>query len=269
MNRIGWARHESCKPGCEVVQPKRSLGLECEGPAIYSSYRMDWAVKQKEMNWPRVCWERGQSNRGVERAACDGPSSFQRDVLGCVDNKDVERTSSDSPSFSQRDGLGRVDNRPKSAGKEGQPSLIVSWASMPLKTILDDSVERASSDDPSSFQRDGLGRLDNRPTSAGREGQPTLAMSWAPLPLKTPLDEPVIKAMASIHHLHAEGWCAEENLVSGMVSTAVRGASESCSIADACLLEEVSRYSLFKPSSVCVWEGRPLLLFLSLGWWGL
>ena len=29
------------------------------------------------------------------------------------------------------------------------------------------------------------------------------------------------------------------------------------------------RYSLFKPSSVCVWEGRPLLLFLSLGWWGL
>ncbi|RVX12904.1 Transposon TX1 uncharacterized 149 kDa protein [Vitis vinifera] len=218
-------------------------GKEAGGVGLseQDSYRMDWAVKQKEMNWPRVCWERGQSNRGVERAACDGPSSFQRDVLGCVDNKDVERASSDSPSFSQRDGLGRVDNRPKSAGKEGQPSLIVSWASMPLKTILDDSVERASSDDPSSFQRDGLGRLDNRPTSAGREGQPTLAMSWAPLPLKTPLDEPVIKAMASIHHLHAEGWFAEENLVSGMVSTAVRGASESCSIADACLLEEVSR----------------------------
>ena len=58
--------------------------------------------------------------------------------------------------------------------------------------------------------------------------------------------------------LQAEGWFAEEKMVGGMGSTAVRGTLESCSIADACLLEEVSRYSLFKPSSVCVcvyWGG--------------
>ena len=87
-----------------------------------------------------------------------------------MDNRDGERASSVDPSFSQRDGLGRVDNRPKSTGIEGQPSLVASWALMPLKTFLDDSVERVSSDGTSSFQRDGLGRLDNKPKSVGREG---------------------------------------------------------------------------------------------------
>ena len=127
---------------------------------------------------------------------------------------------------------------------------------MPLKTFLDDSVERVSSDGTSSFQRDGLGRLDNKPKSVGREGEPSLTTNWAPFPLKTPLDEPVIQAKASIRHLQVEGWFAEEKLVGGMGSTAVRGTLESCSIADACLLEEVSRYSLFKPSTACVWGGR-------------
>nr|CAN79711.1 hypothetical protein VITISV_009623 [Vitis vinifera] len=71
----GWAglsgkdsldRHDNCKPGCEVAQPNKSLGLEREDPA-------DWAVKQKDINGPR--------------ASSDGPPSFQRDGLGRLDNR--------------------------------------------------------------------------------------------------------------------------------------------------------------------------------------
>ena len=35
-----------------------------------------------------------------------------------------------------------------------------------------------------------------------------------------------------------------------------KGESGRCSLADACLLEEDSRYSLFEPSFVCIWGGR-------------
>ena len=122
----GWAglsgkdsldRHDNCKPGCEVAQPNKSLGLEREDPA-------DWAVKQKDINGPRVCWERGQSSRGEEWTTCDGPSSFQRGFLGHVDNRDEERDSRVDHSFFQRDGLGHMDNRPKLIGEEGQPNLV-------------------------------------------------------------------------------------------------------------------------------------------------
>ncbi|RVW93092.1 Transposon TX1 uncharacterized 149 kDa protein [Vitis vinifera] len=41
-----------------------------------------------------------------------------------------------------------------------------------------------------------------------------------------------------------------------MGPSAVRGTPERCSIADECFLEEASRYSLFKPSTVCMWGGR-------------
>ena len=167
-------------------------------------------------------------------------------------------------SFFQRDGLGHMDNRPKSVGKEGQPSLVEKWALMRLKDV---SVKQASSDGPSFFQRDGLGRLDNIPKVAGGEGQPNLATVWASLSHKSPWDEPIIKARASNHLLQAEEWFAEEKLVRGMGPSAARGTPERCSIADECFLEEASRYSLFKPSIVCVWGVGPLLLLLlSLGW---
>ena len=54
------ARPDSCKPGCEVVQPKGISGLECEGPTIFSIYRMDWALKDRETSGPKACWEEGQ-----------------------------------------------------------------------------------------------------------------------------------------------------------------------------------------------------------------
>ena len=79
----------------------------------------------------------------MEQASCDGPSSFQRDGLGCLDNRGVERVSCDDPSIIQRDGLGCLDNRPKSAGKAGQPSLAASWALNPLKTLLDEPFKKA------------------------------------------------------------------------------------------------------------------------------
>ena len=220
--------------------------MKREGPA-------DWAVKQKDINGPRVCWERGQSSRGEEWAACDDPSSFQRGFLGHVDNRDEEWDSRVDHSFFQRDGLGHMDNRPKSVGKEGQPSLVEKWALMRLKDV---SVKQASSDGPSFFQRDGLGRLDNIPKVAGGEGQPNLATVWASLSHKSPWDEPIIKARASNHLLQAEEWFAEEKLVGGMGPSAARGTPEHCSIVDECFLEEASRYSLFKPSTVCGWGGR-------------
>ena len=86
-------------------------------------------------------------------------------------------------------------------------------------------VERISCDDPSIIQRDGLGCLDNRPKSAGKAGQPSLAASWALNPLKTLLDEPFKKARASFSQMRAEGWFAEETLVGGMVFKVVKGAS--------------------------------------------
>ena len=75
---------DSCKFGCEVAQPRNSLVLEREGPVA-------WAAKQKDINGPRVCWERGQSSRGEEWAAHEGPSSFQRGFLGQMDNRGEER----------------------------------------------------------------------------------------------------------------------------------------------------------------------------------
>ena len=56
---------------------------------------------------------------------------------------------------------------------------------MPLKDV---SVEQASSDGPPSFQRDGLGRLDNRPKVVRRERQPNLATVWASFSHKSPWD---------------------------------------------------------------------------------
>ncbi|RVW42423.1 Transposon TX1 uncharacterized 149 kDa protein [Vitis vinifera] len=41
-----------------------------------------------------------------------------------------------------------------------------------------------------------------------------------------------------------------------MGPSAARGTPERCSITDECFLEEASRYSLLKPSTVCVWGGR-------------
>ena len=155
---------DSCKFGCEVAQPRNSLGMEREGPVA-------WAAKQKDINGPRVCWERGQSSRGEEWAAHEGPSSFQRDFLGQMDNRGEERASRVDHSFFQWDGLGHLDNRPKAVGEEGQPSLAAKYV----------AVDQASDDGPSSFQKVGLGRLDHSPKVAGGEGQPILATDWAPL----------------------------------------------------------------------------------------
>ncbi|RVX03329.1 hypothetical protein CK203_019942 [Vitis vinifera] len=173
----------------------------------------------------------GQSSRGEEWAAHEGPSSFQRGFLGQVDNRGEEQASRVDHSFFQRDGLGHMDNRPKSVGEEGQPSLAAKYV----------SVERASDDGPSSFQKDGLGRLDLSPKVAGGEGQPNLATVWASLAHKPPWDEPGIKARASYRLLQAEEWFVEEKLVRGMGPSAARGTPKCCSIADECFLEEASR----------------------------
>lgn len=115
----GYARPVCCKPVCEVVQAQRSLGLECEGPVIFSSSRLGWALKERETCGPRVCWEEGQPSRGVERASCDGPTNIQWDGLGCVASK------------------------PKSGLKEGQPSVEANWASNPHKPFLDNPLKEA------------------------------------------------------------------------------------------------------------------------------
>ena len=94
--------------------------MKREGPA-------DWAVKQKDINGPRARWERGQSSRGEEWAAHEGPSSFQRDFLGQMDNRGEERASRVDHSFFQWDGLGHLDNRPKAVGEVGQPSLAAKY----------------------------------------------------------------------------------------------------------------------------------------------
>ena len=54
----------------------------------------------------------------------------------------------------------------------------------------------------------------------------------------------------------AEEFFVEDRLVGGMGPLAARGTPERCSITDECFLEEVSKYSLLKPSTVCVWGGR-------------
>ena len=144
---------------------------------------MAWVAKQKDINGPRARRERGQSSRSEEWTAHEGPSSFQRDFLGQMDNRGEERASRVDLSFLQRDGLGHLDNRPKAVGEEGQPSLAAKYI----------SVEQASDDGPSSFQKDGLGRLDHSPKVAGGEGQPILATVWAPLAYKPPWDEPHIR----------------------------------------------------------------------------
>ncbi|RVW42422.1 hypothetical protein CK203_070908 [Vitis vinifera] len=160
---------DSCKFGCEVTQPRNSQSLEHESLEA-------WVENQKVINGSRARWERGQSSRGGEWAAHEGPLSDQRNFLGQMDNRGEKRASRVDISFLQRDGLGHLDNRPKAVEKDGQPSLAVKYT----------SVEQASDVGPSSFQKDGLGRLDHRPRVAGGEGQPILASVWAPLAYKPP-----------------------------------------------------------------------------------
>ena len=98
----GYARLECCKPVCEVAQAQ-----------------MDWALKDREICRPRVCWEEGQPNRGVGQASCDGPSS------------------------SQWDGLGGVVSRPKLGLKEGQPIVGATWASFSFRPLMDEPLKEA------------------------------------------------------------------------------------------------------------------------------
>ena len=163
-----------------------------------------------------------------------------------MDNRGEKRASRVDTSFSQRDGLGHLDNRSKAVEKDGQPSLTVKYTSM----------EQAADVGPSSFQKDGLGRLDYRPKEAGGEGQPSLALVWAPLAYKSPWHEPGVNARASSCLVPAKEFFAKDSLVGGMGPSAARRISERCSITDECFLEEASRYSLLKPSTVCVWGGR-------------
>ena len=115
----GYARPVCCKPVYEVVQAQRISGLECEGPAIISSSRLGWALKERETCGPKVCWEEGQLSKGVERASCDGPTNIQWDGLGCV------------------------ASRPKSGLKKGQPSVGANWASNPHRPFLDNPLKEA------------------------------------------------------------------------------------------------------------------------------
>ncbi|WKA06253.1 hypothetical protein VitviT2T_024162 [Vitis vinifera] len=149
-----------------------------------------------------------------------------------MDNRGEKRAARVDISFLQQDGLGLLDNRPKAVENDGQV------------------------DGPSSFQKEGLGRLEHRPRVAGGEGQPILASVWAPIAYKTPWDEPGVNARASSCLEPAEEFFAEDSLVGGMGPSAARGTPERCSITDECFLEEASRYSLLKPSTVCVWGGR-------------
>ena len=154
-----------------------------------------------------------------------------------------------------RNGMGWViwTIGPKAVEKDGQPSLTVKYT----------SVEQAADVGPSSFQKDGLGRLDYRPREAGGEGQPSLALVWAPLAYKSPWDEPGVNARASSCLVPAKEFFAKDSLVGGMGPSAARRISERCSITDECFLEEASKYSLLKPSIVCVWGGSCLFFFFS------
>ena len=69
------------------------------------------------------------------------------------------------------------------------------------------------------------------------------------------MDEPLKEARALFCRLRSEGWFLKEFLAGGMVSEVEKGESRRFSLADACLLEEGSRYSFLEPSSVCVWGG--------------
>ena len=91
---------------------------------------------------------------------------------------------------------------------------------------------------------------------AGGEGQPILASVWAPLAYKTPWDELGVNARASSCLEPAEEFFAEDSLVGGIGPAAARGTPKRCSLTDECFLEEATRYSLLKPSTVCVWGGR-------------
>ena len=115
----GSARLVGCKLVCEVVQAQGNLGLEYEGPAIISSSRMGWALKERETSGPKACWEEGQPSIGVERASCDDPSNILWDGLSCV------------------------DSRPKSVWKEGQTSVGAIWASNPQRAFLDEPLKEA------------------------------------------------------------------------------------------------------------------------------
>ncbi|RVW51404.1 hypothetical protein CK203_097168 [Vitis vinifera] len=103
----------------DLCSAQGNLGLEYEGPAIISSSRMGWALKERETSGPKACWEEGQPSIGVERASCDDPSNILWDGLSCV------------------------DSRPKSVWKEGQTSVGAIWASNPQRAFLDEPLKEA------------------------------------------------------------------------------------------------------------------------------
>lgn len=216
---------DSCKCGCEVTQPSNCQRLEHESTEV-------WVENQKVINGSRARWEKGQSSRGGEWAAHEGPLSVKKKFLGQMDNRGEKWASRVDIPLLQRDGLGLLDNRPKVVEKDGQD------------------------DGPSSFQKDGLGRLEHRSRVAGGEGQPILASVWAPSAYKSPWDELSVNARASSCLEPAEEFFAEDSLIGGMGPAAAIGTPERCSITDECFLEEASRYSLLKSSTDCVWGGR-------------
>ncbi|RVX15173.1 putative serine/threonine protein kinase IRE4 [Vitis vinifera] len=104
---------DRCKFGYEVTQPSISQRLEHESTEA-------WVEKQKVINGSRARWERGQSSRGGEWAAHEGPLSVKRMFLGQMDNRGEKWASRVDIPLLQRDGLGLLDNRPKVVEKDGQ-----------------------------------------------------------------------------------------------------------------------------------------------------
>ncbi|RVW77230.1 putative ribonuclease H protein [Vitis vinifera] len=125
---------DSCKCGCEVTQPSNCQRLEHESTEV-------WVENQKVINGSRARWEKGQSSRGGEWAAHEGPLSVKKKFLGQMDNRGEKWASRVDIPLLQRDGLGLLDNRPKVVEKDGQD------------------------DGPSSFQKDRLGRVNARASS--------------------------------------------------------------------------------------------------------
>ena len=95
-----------------------------------------------------------------------------------------------------------------------------------------------------------------RPKSGLKEWQPIVGATWASFSFRPTMDEPLKEARASFCQPRLERWFEEELLLGGMGPEVEKGESGRCSLADACLLEEDSRYSLFEPSFVCIWGGR-------------
>ncbi|RVW99876.1 LINE-1 reverse transcriptase-like [Vitis vinifera] len=198
--------------GAKWPQPRNSQSLEHESLEA-------WVEKQKDINGSRARWERGQSSRGGEWAAHEGPLSVQRSFLGQMVNRGEKRASRVDLSYLQRDGLGHLDIRPKAVEKDGQPSLAVNtprWSRLLMLAHL--------------LSKGWAGPAGPQSQSGRRRG--------------------------AAHPSITEEVFAEDRLVGGMGPSAARGTPERCSITDECFLEEASKYSLLKPSIVCVWGGR-------------